>query len=384
MKQGRNSICSCGSGKKFKRCHGQFKGNEVLTPYPRPLPPEIISQIEEHYSKQFMHKEKHGGVKEIISVEFNGQRVVATGNKLNYSPEWKVFPDFLNHFLCDELGAGWGNSQIALDVQDRHPIMHWRNSMIASQQNTSRDEKGLIGSRDGGAHSWIRLAYDLYLIRQNSELRKKILKRLRDEVSFQGARFEVAVAGMMLAAGYVLDYSPEVGPGKHPEFFAKNRETGITLAVEAKSKRRNGLMGFKGSPKDTISDDYSDVRKLLIDALNKDTAEPLLVFIELNIPMHLSSQQDAKDIGEKLRALWDKCQEMEWKNGFPAIGILFYNDCAPWYINKDLPVGKSAIWAMGFKAKQTRHSFDPEGLLTRIGEGCMQRTNIPLEFPEQR
>ena len=78
MNKSRNSICSCGSRKKFKRCHDQFKSNEVLTSYPRRLPPEIISQIKEHYSKQHMHKEKYGDVKEIISVEFNVQRVVAT------------------------------------------------------------------------------------------------------------------------------------------------------------------------------------------------------------------------------------------------------------------------------------------------------------------
>lgn len=382
MKQGRNSICSCGSGKKFKRCHGEFKRNEVLTPYPRPLPPEIISQIKEHYSKQFMHKEKYGDIKEIISVEFNGQRVVATGNKLNYSSEWKVFPDFLNHFLPDELGSEWGRRQLTLQDDDQNPVIHWRSSMIQSQINSRRDKDGLIGSCDGGANAWTRLAYDLYLIRQNSELKKKILSRLRDNVSFQGARFEVAVAAMMLASGYELTFSTESGPGKHPEFFAKNKTNGITLAVEAKSKHRNGVMGFSGSPKEVTSD-FSGIRKLLMDALNKDTKEPLLVFIELNLPFPLVVSDEANKIAKELKLMWNTVQEKDWLNGFPAIGVFFYNDCSPWYLNKELPEGQSPIWGLSFKAANSRHIFESESLLVRIGQGCLQRSNIPVEFPMQ-
>lgn len=381
MKQGRNSICSCGSGKKYKRCHGQFKGNEELTSYPRQLPPEIISQIKEHYSKQLMHKEKYGDVKEIISVEFNGQRVVAIGNKLNYSSEWRVFPDFLNHFLCDELGFEWGKRQLSLNVEDQNPVIHWRSSMIQSQINSGKNRSGLIGSSDGGSNAWVRLAYDLYLIRQNADLKGKILSRLKENVSFQGARFEVAVAAMMLASGYELTFSLETGPGKHPEFFAKNKINGLILAVEAKSKHRNGVMGFNGSSKDFTAE-FFGIRKLLMNALNKETKEPLLVFIELNLSMPLSVSEEANRVASELKSMWDLVQEKDWPNGFPAVGVFFYNDCSPWYLNKELPIGKSPIWGLSFRAKNSRHEFEVESLLVRIGQGCLQRANIPLDFPK--
>jgi hypothetical protein len=327
-----------------------------------------------------MHKEKYGDVKEIISVEFNGQRVVATGNKLNYSPAWKVFPDFLNHFLCDELGFEWGKRQLALNEEHQNPLIHWRSSMIQSQINSSKNKDGLIGSSDGGANAWARLAYDLYLIRQNSDLKEKILSRLKDNASFQGARFEVAVAAMMLASGYELTFSSETGPGKHPEFLAKNKINGVTLAVEAKSKHRNGVMGFNGSTNDSASN-FFGIRKLLMNALNKETNEPLLVFIELNLSMPLSVSDEANRVASELKSMWDLVQEKQWPNGFPAIGVFFYNDCSPWYLNTDLPVDKSPIWGLSFKSKNSRHKFESKSLLFRIGQGCLQRANIPLEFP---
>lgn len=51
---GRNEPCHCGSGKKFKRCHG------ALLPLPIqrvPIPPEVLRQIEEHKAAELRREQ---------------------------------------------------------------------------------------------------------------------------------------------------------------------------------------------------------------------------------------------------------------------------------------------------------------------------------------
>lgn len=383
MKVARNSLCPCGSMKKFKHCHGSLS-EEVKEPASATaskfshLIAREIRKVEETSNS---HRSTYGDVKEIITAEFKGFRFVASGKKLVFSKTWKVFPDFLNQHLHSLLGKAWGERQVQLRYEKQHPIIQWRTINTLATRQTSPDEKGLYGAETGAVNAWFRLAYDLYLVEHNAELQKKLLKRLRDENSFQGARFEAAVAALMLASGYELEYCDERGPGKHPEFIATPKQGGPKLAIEAKSRHRPGILGFRRTEK-PCSPLTIDIDGLLRDALNKDPQQPLLVFIELNLPVAVAPDS-YKEIYEELNRAWTAAQNRTWPNGFPAIGAVFYNDTSPWYLTDSLPHdnNKNPIWAMVLRPNSSRHKFNAKPLLTRIAEGSLQRLTIPQDFP---
>lgn len=386
MKIGRNQLCPCGSGNKYKRCCGalETKPTSGTSPYPRPIPPEVLEEIMKESARRkgerMARVAKHGEVKEIITTEMGEWRFVASGKKIVYSKTWKVFTDFLNNHLHGLLGLEWGQCQVRLSLEEQHPAVQWRTINALAHFGTPPGENGLYKSDTGSANAWIRMAYDLYLVEHNAELQSKLLRRLRGTDKFQGAKFEAAVAAMMLASGYELRYCDEKGPGKQPEFIATHRTTEHILAVEAKSRHRPGVMGFRKGEV-AVPPVAFDIDGLLWDAVSKDTKEPLLVFIELNTPMAVDMNSHG-DIYNELDRAWKAVQAREWPTGFPAVGVVFYNDASPWYLNESLPKGLSSIWAMVLWPESCKHGFDAKPLLMRIGQGCLQRATIPLEFPK--
>lgn len=318
-------------------------------------------------------------MKEIIEREIGEWRFVAAGKTLYWGKRWKTFPDFLGAYLAGSLGSEWGERQAILPIELQHPIAQWRTIFNFHMQDSKPHENGLYRSNLGVANALFRLAYDLYLVEHNAELQKRLIQRLRDPEKFQGARFEAAVAAMMLASGYDLRFDDEKGPGKHPEFYATHRETGQILAVEAKSRHRPGILGFESEAVPTLPTSIK-IDGLLSDALEKDTKTPLLVFIELNIPLLMAPETFEAECGE-LPLAWAKIQRRQWKNGFPGIGAVFYNDVAPWYLRDSLPDLGAAVWSAAYWPEKSRHSFHAKPLLHQILHGCIQRGAIPLEFP---
>lgn len=365
---------------KYKRCCGALE--RVPQSTLRQIPPGVLTALRQHQAEQRLHEKKHGAIKEIITAEMGEWRFVASGGTLAYSKSWKVFPDFLNNHLHSLLGREWGEAQIKLPLDDQHPAVQWRTINALAHYGKPRDDNGLYGSDTGATNAWFRLAYDLYLVEHNAELQKKLLRRLRNPLTFQGARFEAAVAAMMLASGYDLRYSEEKGPGKHPEFYATHRDTGTVLAVEAKSRHRHGVLGFGGKVQ-VVKPEAFDLDALLRDAVAKDTKEPLLIFIEANVPTLLSVDKQ-EHVYRELETTWKTVQERAWPDGFPSIGVVFYNDVAPWYPSESLPKNGSSIWALALWPKASRHAFDAKFLLERIAQGCLQRSTIPQEFPQTK
>jgi hypothetical protein len=122
---------------------------------------------------------------------------------------------------------------------------------------------------------------------------------------------------------------------------------------------------------------------LLLDAIQKGGTDPLLVFVELNAPVYADlTQPDA--IMQELRASWASVQNKAWGNGFQCIGVVFYNDVAPWFLREPLHSGRNNILAVGMWPNSSRYSLDVKPLLQRIALGCIQRASIPLQFPGER
>jgi len=127
-KIGRNDPCFCGSGKKFKRCHGGVQHTLPALLTGEKLTKQIIEEgkrlFEQHKARELQRKKQQGLGRPIISIEHQGYRFVAVGNTFHYG-KWKTFPDFLHYYIKHTLSGEWGNAEIAKPLPERHPLMQW-------------------------------------------------------------------------------------------------------------------------------------------------------------------------------------------------------------------------------------------------------------------
>jgi SEC-C motif len=377
-KVGRNSPCPCGSGQKFKRCHGAIIKQPAELNQATVVPQQVLDALKDNLVLEHRRRQRFGDIKGLISVEASGQRLVAVGNKMHSGNNWKTFHDFLLSYLRHCLGTTWWNSQIALPPAEHHSVFYWIGLVRCSLKKEPFLQNGLRGTNVGAASALYLLAYDLYLVKHNATLQGMLLRRLRQSQNFQGARFEATVAAVMLASGYELSFVEETGPGKHPEFTAENSETGFVLAVEAKSRHRPGVFGFPGA-KQSKEFVEIDVEALVKKAVLKNPVEPLLIFVELNTPLMMCAVSQQKTMAD-LSSIWKNAQNnSSLSHEFPCIGIIFFNDASGWYLDEPLP--DAGQWVAAFPAKNSKYNLDVMPILNRIEVGCRQRALVPVEFP---
>lgn len=280
-KIGRNSPCICGSGKKFKHCHGRpayalpnLFDNATLE---RQIVAEGKRQLERHKAREIQRQKQQGFGRPIISMEHKGYRFVAVGRGFHYG-RWKTFADFLQHYIKISIGSDWGNSEIAKPLGERHPLMQWYDKVCHVQMAHAGKPGELFSTPITGAVSaYNRLAYNLYLIAHNGkDIESRLLDRLKNKDNFQGAYYETQVAAWLIRAGFELDFEDEQDVSRsHCEFTATYLPTGEKYSVEAKSREtRPG-----GSARTPVG---RQLRKALV----KKADHKRLVFIDLNKALH--------------------------------------------------------------------------------------------------
>jgi hypothetical protein len=96
----RNQPCQCGSGKKFKHCHG---GIHAAATSARALPPDFDAELQRRLrqieAKRVQREKQQGLGRPIVSTAFAGHRMVAVGSTVHYSKQWRTFHDFLRSGL---------------------------------------------------------------------------------------------------------------------------------------------------------------------------------------------------------------------------------------------------------------------------------------------
>jgi len=137
---------------------------------------------------------------------------------------------------------------------------------------------------NGFMAAYLNLAYDLYVVADNSVLSDRTLARLKHVDQFQGARHELFAEATCLRAGFQVTHEDEKDSlTRHVEFTATHKTTGQKISVEAKSRHRRGVLGFSGFSKSNqkIKLDFSSlVRK----AVRKSPPHPLAIFLDTNLP----------------------------------------------------------------------------------------------------
>ena len=285
---GRNDKCPCGSGSKYKRCHGA----DVKS---KPSSAEFHEAPARFRAKQLQAEQQQGSGRPIISGEFDGTRFVAVGPRLMASPRWKTFHDFLNDYIRDVFGADWGNAELQKPFEQRHPVLQWYHHVCIHQQKFIK-VPGEVATAPtiGAAAAYLTLAYDLYSLAHNAEIQARLINRLKDIDQFPGARYETFVAAAMIRAGFELEFEDEQdGSVSHCEFTAKSKFTGRKFSVEAKHREptdQSGWANFRWG-------------KRLQKALRKNANHQRIVFIDINVPDDATDSQVPDHLRSALTSL---------------------------------------------------------------------------------
>jgi hypothetical protein len=288
-KIGRNDPCPCGSGLKYKKCHGmkksQFKSETVDQKLFEGLPQHVQQEIIQRELKDKKRKAQFGEVRDTISLDADGGKFVAVGNQVHFSKKWMTFHDFLFDYIKKCVGVKWGKAETKKDYNARHPILQWYKLLCDFQRKHIKKEGEVYGAVCTGAvGAYLALAYDLYVLRHHSLLQERLIRRLKDTKQFQGARYEVFVTASFIKAGFDINFEDETDrSSSHCEFVATHKKSGKLYSVEAKSRHRPGYLGQGG---DTRKHDEIRLRigKLLRSALMKDALHTRIIFIDINMP----------------------------------------------------------------------------------------------------
>src|SRR5258708_21938178 len=150
MKVGRNDLCPCGSGKKFKKCHLNMPPLEALRPtLPSgpTLPAEIVKRFEEHRLQEQARVATFGEIRPIMHLpDYAGYRFVGVRNRLYYSKTWRFFTDFLFEYGPMIFGKEWLEVQKNSGVADQHPLYIWRKQTYAFMQRQQPRSDGTFAT----------------------------------------------------------------------------------------------------------------------------------------------------------------------------------------------------------------------------------------------
>jgi hypothetical protein len=290
MKFGRNEPCPCGSGKKYKRCHGASPLRPTV-PSEAEMQAEANKLLQRAQAEEIQRQEQQGMGKPIISTIVNGIRCVAVGGKVYSSPGWKSFHDFLHDYIKSLIDQKWANEELKKPHEERHPLLVWYE-MTVRHQNQYIRKPGEISAAPmtGAGAAYLGLAYNLYLAAHNVEVQQALLERLIKKDQFYGAYYETYVVGLLIRAGFAIEFEDESdSTTSHCELTATYRKTGRKFSVEAK---------MRGANKKS-----ADVGNQLHAALKKKAAHTRVLFIEVNMPDDCDDKKAMENLKEPLESI---------------------------------------------------------------------------------
>jgi hypothetical protein len=316
-------------------------------------------------------------MKPIIHMCLGGYSVVAVGRRLYYSRKWKFFTDFLMDFPKFVLRPEWGNREISKPPDQRHPLIQWYQDMCEFQAKQRPVEGGGYGAVPTGPMlAYLAFAYDLYLLAHHRALPSRLVKRLRNAETFQGARHEVLAAATCIVAGFEVEWEDErMAPAKIPEFFASSRKTGERIAVEAKSRHRPGVLGQPGPVEETPA---LGVAHLLRNAFQKVGHAPLVVFLDLNLPVPgrpFVNEAWFKDVVAEVE------REGKTADGEDRFNMLVFVNCPYHYGRPDEPAPARLFFSV-FSPRPLYPTNDPN-VLTAIHQAVQALGRFPNDFPSR-
>lgn len=357
----------------------------MTAPPERPIPQHVIEAFRAKIAAEERRRAAYGDVRPIISTVWQDHRFVAVGATLYWdkAEKWRVFTDFLGHYIRRVLGLEWGLAELEKPLADRHVIMQWAEALRQLKMaNPEPDERGICSAEpDGPSYAYLLLAYDLYLLGDHGTLRDAFVERLKRREEFQSARYELFVAATMIRAGF--DIKPENERDltrQHPEYVATHRVTTEPFAVEAKSRRIPGVLGFAGEP--VPADRYQlDVRQLLRRALEKRVALPYIVFLDANMPPGYAAQRREEWTQNVLQAV--QLGDETFSDIGIRVGSLFnllvVTNVPDHYGEAGGPLPEPVFYTL--RPVESRRPVRDPAVFGSIERALAQSHRVPVEFP---
>jgi len=373
MKMGRNEKCPCGSGKKYKKCC-----LKNISPLNNSIPLEVIQYFQKVEDEKTRKEILYGKIKPIISTDYAGQKMVAVGDRLYYSKKWKMFPDFLMDYIVSILEPEWCQSEHKKPYDTRHQILKWYDKICEFHKKQTPDSDNIYRVMPSGCMAaYLSLAYDLYILRHHQALQDYIIKRLKHPDQFQGARYELFVTATCIRAGFNIEFENEQDrTKKHPEFIIRHKETGEKFSVEAKSKHREGVLGYHGQT--TNADEIKlKIGKLINKAIEKKNEFPNVIFIDLNLPYEVAKNIIGTQPPNKISKILEQIAKKDNKDQYNM--LVFTNYCH--HYGKDNETDPPKITLAVISQKPEIISRNPQHLL-ELRKATLQYGHIPNEFQE--
>ncbi|CAN7539212.1 SEC-C domain-containing protein [Pseudoxanthomonas sp. LjRoot143] len=319
--------CPCGSGKIYKKCHGAFPSH-----WNEELERGFQAGKARHEALQARRQHQQGRGKPIIGAKLGEVQFVGVGDKLRWG-NWKTFEDFLDTNLKLAFGKHWADEELAKPTDERHPLFSWIDEYAKQLEQAPATPNGVRTMRSVGAHAaYFGLAYNLYLLQHNSELKKRLLRRLRSTHYFHGAYYETCVAATCILAGLKLELEDEGdGSSTHCEFYAIDPNNERRFWVEAKSR--------------IAEKEHLSIRDQLYRALRKDAEVERVVFIDINVRDSTLDETIADELTKQVR----ECEQSITIDGKPAPpAFLFVTNFSP-HLCIEAPPPRRMIVPLGFK-----------------------------------
>jgi len=247
-----------------------------------------------------------------------------------------------------------------------------------TQKLANGDLSGDLPDNIGAGAAWYRFAYDLYTIKNNSKLEARLRQRLLNGGDFQSARHELWVASLFVAANFEIEYEDESDNSKtHPEFIATDRETMLKIAVEAKSKHRKGVKGFRGGS-DREPAEKVDVRGLILDAYQKNIDLPYYIFVDVNLPPYDKSYWDAWM--NEIDSLMNDLTLEGYSDPCPANIIFFHNDPSHYLPESAIGNESDNLWITFYQSDTPKNPHPDIDINARVMKANQQRVAPPRDF----
>lgn len=277
-------------------------------------PPEVMKafmELNRRRLAEIAHLRELGiYVNYIKPVIHQGKKVWLLGSRVYYGhDEHETFHEFVIFVLQHTLGKEWFDAEEAKQEADQHFVYRcfiefhrWKPTQVR-QQNP--EGNGWSSIPDGWGQSLISLAFDVASLQHANRLPEDLLQRLKDYEAYQGARYEISVAAIFARLGFDIGFiEPKRHGPKHCEFIARHQQSGVEIAVEAKSRRRQGVLHTPGTTEEWKLA-KGDVGQLYHQALEKDELGkmPFMIFIDVNCPLTEGANTLEKRWGKSIQKI---------------------------------------------------------------------------------
>lgn len=369
----KNSKCPCGSGKKYRKCHGRHKL----------LIAKVAQKFKAEEEKRLAFKTKHGHVRPPVSVLMGDKRVIAIGGAIYKQTQEGPynFVNVIHDCGLEVFGIPYLEEQERIPIENRHPALQWMYTYVENQEYLTSKNVDTRKSQIGAGAAWLRFGYDLFTVRDNAKLHERLKTRLLQATDFQGARHELAVAAMCVAAGFELDFEDDTdNEKKHTEFIGTDKLTGVKIAVEAKSRHRRGVKGFAGG-RDIPPGQEVGVRGLVLDAFKKNSPLPTYVFVDVNLPPVPNEDTYQIWLQELEQTMWDLAAE-GYTNPCPVNAVFFTNDPSHYLLLEHIGGPNGKLWFKEYEADLPRIPHPAPDMVKRFLDAFTARITPPENFPD--